>query len=177
MGIPRHLVALFLALYHQQTATVRWDGLLSEWFRIGEGTRQGCHISPTEFNMYAEDITRRTMVGNKHSVSVGGQIINNLRYADDTTLLATSVIGKDKNFTKLVQESKTSKLSINAKKRKLMVAGRSSNRSVKILLEGDEIEQIEDFKFLGLTKTTNGDCTKEIAEEKTTNCPGIFHSS
>jgi hypothetical protein len=169
MGIPRHLVALIQALYQQQTAAVRWDGVLSEWFHIWKGTRQGCNISPTEFNMYAEDIIRRTMEGgeeeSKHGVIVGGQVINNLRYADDTTLLDTSVSGIDEIFAKLVQESKTSNMSINARKTKLMAVGRRSNRSVKILLEGDEIEQVEDFKFLGSTKTSNGDCTKEIKKE------------
>ena len=133
MGIPRYLVILIQALYQQQTASVRWDGVLSEWFRIGKGTRQGCNISPTEFNMYAEDIICRTMEGIKHSVIVGSQVINNVRYADDTTLLATSVIGMDENFAKLAHESKASNMSIDAKKTKLMVADGSSNRSVKIV--------------------------------------------
>jgi hypothetical protein len=190
MGIPRHLVALIQALYQQQTAAVRWDGVLSEWFRIGKGTRQGCNISPTEFNMYAEDIVRRTMEGeedkieegSKHGVIVGGQIINNLRYADDTTLMDTTASGIDDIFAKLVQESKTSNMLIIAKKTNLMAVGRRSNRSVKILLEGDEIEQVEHFKFLGSTKTSNGDCTKEIkiriaiAKEKATKLVKIWTS-
>jgi len=62
IGIPRHLVALIQALYQQQLAAVKWNGELSEWFGIGKGTRQGRNISPTEFNMFVEDIVRRKVL-------------------------------------------------------------------------------------------------------------------
>jgi len=90
MEIPKHLVALVQALYAQQTAKVRWDRKSSEAFTIGKGTRQGCNISPVEFNLYAENIMRKTLENNEHGIKVGGRQINNLRYADDTTLLTTT---------------------------------------------------------------------------------------
>ena len=133
--------------------------------------------------MCAEDIILKTMEGSKHYVIVGGQTINILRDAYDTTLLATSVIDINENFTKLVQESKTSNMSINAKNTKLMVAGRSCKRCAKTLLERDEIEQVENLRFFGSTKTTNGVCTKEIkksiaiAKEKITKLSNIWTSA
>jgi len=89
MGIPKHLVALVQTLYVQQTAKVRFDGKSSEAFTIGKGTRQGCNISPVEFNLYAEDM-KSTLENNEHGNKVGGRQINNLRYADDKTLLTTT---------------------------------------------------------------------------------------
>ena len=61
MGIPSHLVALIQGLYADQNATIRWNQEFSDYFKIGQGTRQGCIISPTIFNLYAEDIIRRTV--------------------------------------------------------------------------------------------------------------------
>jgi len=108
MGIPKHVIALVQALYAQQTAKVRWDVESSEAFTIGKDTRQGCNTSPVEFNLYAEDIMRRTLEDNEHSIKVGGRQINNLRYADDTTLLTTTEESIKDMAVKLVSESKTS---------------------------------------------------------------------
>jgi len=90
MGIPKHIVVLVQALYAQQTAKMRWYGESSEAFTIGKGTRQGCNISPVEFNLCAKDITRRTLENNEHGIKVGWRQINNFRYANDTTLLTTT---------------------------------------------------------------------------------------
>lgn len=130
-------------------------------FPIGKGTRQGCNISPTEFNLYAEDIIRRSLEDNQHGVTVGGRRINNIRYADDTTLLATTKEGIKETFERLVLESETSNMSINGKKTKLMVGGRGDVR-VQLQMGGEVIEQVDSFKFLGSVKTANGDCSPEI---------------
>jgi len=98
--------------YAQQTAKVRWDGESSEAFTVGKGTRQGCYISPVEFNLYAEDIMRRTLENNEHGIKVGGTQINNLRYADDTILLTTTEESINDTAVKLVNESKTSNMSL-----------------------------------------------------------------
>jgi len=156
MRIPKHLVALVQALYAQQTAKVRWDGKSSEAFAIGKGTRQGCNISLVEFNLYVEDIMTRTLENNKHGIKVGGRQINNLRYADDTTLLTTTEESIDDMAGKLVNKSKTSNMLLTAKKTNIMVAGRQNTR-VNL-----QIEQVQQFKFLGSMKTASGDCTIEI---------------
>jgi hypothetical protein len=68
--------------YEHQTSAVRWNGEISEWFIIGKGTRQGCNISPTQYNLYGEDIVRRRLEHNEEGVVIGGRNINNMRYAD-----------------------------------------------------------------------------------------------
>jgi len=110
-------------------------GELSEWFGIGKGTRQGCNILPTEFNMYEEDIVRRTMESNQQGVVLGGRNINNLRYADGNTLLNTNEIIIRDAKVKMAHESKVSNVLINIKNTKLMVAGRNDDR-VKVVVKG-----------------------------------------
>ena len=78
MGIRRHLVELVAGLYNNQEAAVRWNEQLTAWFPI----EQGCSVSPTEFNLYAERIMR-TVDENYEGVVIGGRRITNLRYADD----------------------------------------------------------------------------------------------
>ncbi|XP_062977616.1 uncharacterized protein LOC134395383 [Elgaria multicarinata webbii] len=91
MGIPSHLVCLLRNLYNEQVATVRTDHGTTDWFKIGKGIRQGCILSPYLFNLYAEHIMRRAELDeSKAGVKIAGRNINNLRYADDTTLMAES---------------------------------------------------------------------------------------
>ena len=88
MGVPAHLVELIQNLYNGQLACVRTEKGDSEWFSLGQGVRQGCILSPTLFNLYAEYIMRRIVENQKGGLSIGGWNLTNLRYADDTTLLA-----------------------------------------------------------------------------------------
>jgi len=181
IGIPKHLVALVQALYAQQTTKVRWDGESSEAFTIGKSTRQGCNISPVEFNLYVKDIMRRTLENNEHGIKVGGRQINNLRYADDTTLLTTTDESINDMAAKLVNESKTSNMLFNAKKTKIIVAGRQNTR-VNLQIDGKQIEQVKQFKFLGSMKTASDDCTTEVrrriclAKEKAVKLDTIWRS-
>jgi len=112
-----------------------------------------------EFNLYAEDIMRRTLENNEHGIKVGGRQINNLRYADDT-LLTTTEESMNDMAVKLVNESKTAN-TFNAKKTKIMVAGRQNTRVI-LQIDGEQLAQVEQFKFLGSVKTASGDCTTEI---------------
>ena len=91
MGIPSHLVCLLRYLYNDQVATVRTDHGTMDWFKIGKGVQQGCILSPYLFNLYAEHIMRHAGLDeSKAGVKITGRNINNLRYADDTTLMAES---------------------------------------------------------------------------------------
>ena len=90
MGIPDHLTCLLRNLYAGQEATVR-TGHGTDWFQIGKGVHQGCILSPCLFNFYAEYIMRNDGLDEAQSgIKFAGRNINNLRYADDTTLLAES---------------------------------------------------------------------------------------
>ena len=91
MGIPSHLIQLIRNLYDGQAACVRAEKGNSDWFSLGQGVRQGFILSPSLFNLYEEYITRRAVTDWQGGLPIGGYNVNNFRYADDTTLIATSV--------------------------------------------------------------------------------------
>ena len=89
MGIPGHLICLLRNLYAGQEATVRTGHGITDWFQIGKGVHQGCMLSPCLFNFYAEYIMRNAgLEETQAGIKIAGRSINNLRYADDTTLMA-----------------------------------------------------------------------------------------
>ena len=120
MGIPDHLTGLLRNLYVGQVATVRTGHGTTDWFQIGKGIRQGCILSPCLFHLYAEYIMRNAGLDEAQAgIKISGRNINNLRYADDTTLMAES---KDlKSFLKVKEESEKVGLKLNIQKTKIMV--------------------------------------------------------
>ena len=91
MGIPDHPICLLRNLYAGQEATVRTGHRTTDWFQIGKGVCQGCILSPCLFNLYAEYIMRNAGLEEAQAgIKISGRNINNLRYADDTTLMAES---------------------------------------------------------------------------------------
>ena len=91
MGIPEYLTCLLRNLYAGQESTVQTGHKTTDWFQIGKGVRQGCILSPCLFNLYAEYIMRNTgLEDTQAGIKIAGRNINNLRYADDTTLMAES---------------------------------------------------------------------------------------
>ena len=91
MGIPDHLTCFLRNLYAGQEATVRTEHGTTDWFQIGKGVCQGCILSPCLFNLYAEYIMRNAGLEEAQAgIKIAGRNINNLRYADDTTLMAES---------------------------------------------------------------------------------------
>ena len=91
MGIPDHLTCLLKNLYAGKEATVRTSHGTTDWFQIGKGVRQGCKLSPCLFNLYAKYIMRNARLEETQAgIKIPGRNINNLRYSDDTTLMAES---------------------------------------------------------------------------------------
>ena len=91
MGIPDHLTCLLRNLYAGQEATVRTEHETTDWFQIGKGVHQGCILSPCLFNLYAEYIMRNGGLDEAQAgINIAGRNINNLRYAEDTMLMAES---------------------------------------------------------------------------------------
>ena len=91
MGIPDHLTCVLRNMYAGQEATVRTGHGTTDWFQIGKGVRQGCILSPCLFNFYAEYIMRNARLEETQTgIKIAGRNINNLRHADDTTLMAES---------------------------------------------------------------------------------------
>ena len=99
MGIPDHLTCLLRNLYAGQKATVRTGRGTTDYFEIGKGVHQGCILSPCLFNFYAEYIMQNARLDEDQAgIKIAGRNINNLRYADDTSLMAES---KDRKSTRL----------------------------------------------------------------------------
>ena len=107
MGIPDHLTYLLRNLYGGQEATVRTGHGTTDWFKIGKGVRHGCILSPCLFNFYAEDIMQNAGLDEAQAgIKIVGRNINNLRYADDTTLMAESEEELKSLLMKVEEESK-----------------------------------------------------------------------
>ena len=105
MGVPDHLTCLLRNLYAGQEATVRTKRGTTDWFQIGKGVHQGCILSPCLFNFYAEYIMRNAGLDEAQAgIKFASRNINNLRYADDTTLMAESQ-EELKNLLMKVKES------------------------------------------------------------------------
>ena len=106
MRIPDHLTCLLRNVYAGQEATVRTGHGTTDWFQIGKGIRQGCVLSPFLFNLYAEYIMRNVGLEEAQAaINIAGRNVNNLRYADDTTLMAESEEGLKSLLMKVKVES------------------------------------------------------------------------
>ena len=117
MGLPDHLTCLLRNLYAGQEATVRTGHGTKDWFQIGKGVRQGCILSLCLFNLYAEYIMRNAgLQETQAGIKIAGRNINNLRYADDTTLMAESEEKLKSLLMKVKEESEKVGLTLNIQK-------------------------------------------------------------
>ena len=120
-GIPDHLTCLLRNLYVGQEGIVRTGHGTTGWFQIGKGVRQGCMLSPCLFNLYAEYIMRDTGLEEAQAgIKTLGRNINNLRYADDTTLMAESEEELKRLSIKVKEESEKVGFKLNIQKTKIM---------------------------------------------------------
>ena len=159
MGIPQHLICLMRNLYLNQQATVRTEFGDTDTFGIGKGVRQGCILSPSLFNLYAERIMREAgLEESEEGIRIGGRKVNDLRYADDTTLLAGSKDGLHSMLTNVQTHSEKAGLYLNIKKTKIM----STAKIDSFVINGVELEVVRSFVFLGSTIEEDGDCKEEI---------------
>ena len=114
MGIPDHLTCLLRNLYAGQEATVRTGHETTDWFQIGKGVRQGCILSPCLFNLYAEYIMRNAGLEEAQAgIKIAGRNLNNLIYADDTTLMAENEEELKSLLMKVKEESEKVGLKLN----------------------------------------------------------------
>ena len=122
-GIPDHLTCLLKNLYAGQEATVRTGHGTTDWFQIGKGVHQGCILSPCLLNLYAEYIMRNAGLEEARAgIKIAGRNINNLRYADDTTLMAESE-EELKSLLMKVKEKEKVGLKLNIQEAKIMASG------------------------------------------------------
>ena len=138
MGIPDYLTCLLRNLYAGQEATVRTGHGTTDWFQIGRAVHQGCILSPCLFNFYAEYIMRNAGLEEAQTgIKIAGRNINNLRYADDTTLIAESEDELKSPLMKVKEESGKVGLKLNIQKMKIMASGpTTSGNSVRLYFLG-----------------------------------------
>ena len=157
MGIPDHLTCLLRNLYAGQEATVRTGHGTTDWFQIGK--RQGCILSPCLFNLYGEYIMRNAGLEEAQTgIKIARRNINNLRYADDTTLMAESEEELKSLLMKVKEESEKAGLKFNIQKTKIMASGPITSWPI----DGKRVETVTDFIFLGSKITAVGNCSHEI---------------
>ena len=144
MGIPDHLTCLLRNLYAGQEGTVRTRHEKTDWFQIGKGVRQGCILSPCLFNLYAEYIMRNAGLEEAQAgIKIAGRNTNNLRYADDTTLMARSEEELKSLLIKVQEESGKVGLKLNVQKTKIMASGPMTSWQIN----GEIVEQCQTLFF------------------------------
>ena len=160
MGFPAHLISLIANLYTNQKATIRWNGDHCEYFNIEKGVRQGCILSPHLFSIYTENIMREADLDDD-GVKISGDRISNLRYADDTALLADNYDSMCDVLNKVNVAGERSGLRLNAKKTKVIHIN-SKTTPDPIAVNGDNLEYVLEMKYLGSIKTCDGSCSKDV---------------
>jgi len=176
MGILDHLTCLLRNLYAGQEATARTGHGTTDWFQIGKGVRQGCILSPYLFNLHAEYIMSNAGLEEAQAgIKIARRNTNNLRYADDITLMAESEEELKSLLMKMKEESEKVGLKLNIQKTKIMASGPITSWEI-------DGETVSDFTFLGSKITADGDCSHEIKKclllgrNIMTNLDSIFKS-
>ena len=179
MGIPDYLTCLLRNVYVGQESTVRTGHGTTDWFQTGKGVCQGCILSPCLFNIYAEYIMRNAgLEETQAGIKVARRNINNLRYADDTTIMAESEEELKSLLMKVKEESENVGLKLNIQKTKIMASGPITSWEI----DGETMETVTDFIFGGSQITADGDSSHEIkrrlllGRKVMTNLQSIFKS-
>ena len=156
-GISDHLTCLLRNLYVGQEVRTRHGTM--DWFQIGKEICQGYILSPCLFNFYAEYIMRNAgLTEAQAGIKIAGRSINNLIYADDTTLMAGSEEELKSLSMKVKVESEKVGLKLNIQKTKIMASGPITLWQI----DGETVETVTDFIFLGSKITADGDCSHDI---------------
>ena len=179
MRIPDHLTCLPRNLYAGQEATVRTGHGTTHWFQIRKGVCQGCTLSPGLFNLYAEYITRNVGLDETQTgIKIARSNINNLRNADDATLMAEGEEELRSLLRKVKEESENVALKLSIQKTKIMASCPISSWQI----DGETMERVTDFILGGSKITADGDCSHEIkrhlllGRKDTTNLDSILKS-
>ena len=180
MEIPDHLTCFLRNLYASLEATVRTGHGTTDWFQIGKGVRQGCIFSPCLFNLYAEYIMRNAgLDGAQAGIKISRRKVNNLRYADDTTLMGEREEELKSLLTKVKEESEKGGLKLSIQKTKIMASSPIASWET----DGETVETVTGFIFLGFKITVDGDYSHEIkrclflGRKAMTNLVSILKSS
>lgn len=149
-------------LYYRQRAKVRINEHLSEEIEIRRGVRQGCVLSPLLFNAYSEEIMKKALEGETAGIKVNGIPINNIRYADDTIIMAENIEDLQRLMNRIVECGQEYGLTMNIKKTKFMRISKTQRNNENLTINGTSVEQVEQYTYLGTMINSTNDYSKEI---------------
>ena len=159
MGVPDHRTCLLRNLYAGQETTFKTGHGTTDWLQIGKGVCQGCVLSPCLFILHAEYIVQNSGLDEAQAgIKMAGRNINNLRYAEDTTLMAESEEELKSLLIKVKEESEKVGLKLNIQKTKIMASGPITSWQI----DGETMEIVKDVILGGSKITADGDCSHEI---------------
>jgi hypothetical protein len=164
IGVDEKDRQLIRHLYLSQSVVVRVNGGNSEPGLLGRGVRQGCPLSPLLFNIYIQQMIMETMENVEDGVKVGGQLVNAIRFADDQAMVASTNAGLQRIMDSLNRTSGEYGMRINIKKTKMMRISREEGKSMNITINGNKLEQVTQFCYLGSTITE--DCRSHTEIKK-----------
>ena len=177
--MPNHLTCLLRNLYAGQEVTVRTGHGTTDWFQIGKGVHQGGILSPYLFNLNAEYIMRNAgLEKTQAGIKIARRNLNNLKYADDTTLMAESEEEPKSLLMKMKEDSEKVDLKLNIEQMKII----ASSPITSWQIDGETVETVADFIFGGSKITADGDFSHEIkrclllGRKVMTNLDRIFKS-
>lgn len=149
IGLDGKDVRIIRNLYENQVATIRVENEETEEIKICRGVRQGCVMSPLLFNIYSEAVMSEALEGLEAGVKINGTVVNNLRYADDTVLIASSEHDLQTIVNKVNECSERAGLSMNISKTKFMVVSRNPDLNPSISVADKQLERVRQYKYLG----------------------------
>jgi len=156
IGVDCRYRRLIKELYLNRTARVTIDNVLLEKREIGRGNRQGCPLSALLNILYDEAMIKKTVDGEELGITVGGECLHPVRFADDKAMLSSTAKGLHTLRTKLNDVSEEYGMKTNVKKTKIMAIVKKGKKKVKITINGNEREQVKQFRYLGSVITENG---------------------
>lgn len=151
-------IRIITELYYNQKATMKIGNEFSDEIEIRRGVRQGCVLSPILFNVYSDEMEGETTIG----IKVNGKPINNLRFADDTVLIAEGIEDLQQLLDRVVELSEERGLTLNTKKTQFMVITKSQQRQESLMIHGEQIKKVSKYKYLGTIINEDNDYTEEI---------------
>ena len=160
-GMEEGLIQIIQALYNNASSAVLLNSDIGEYFKTTVGVRQGCLLSPVLFNIFLEKIMRETLHNFDSTISIGGRTLSNLRFADDIDLMGGSESELQDLTSRLTQSSGAYGMEVSSEKSKVMK--NSANATpVQVFMNGQELEEVSAFKYLGATLTKDSRSTVEI---------------
>lgn len=157
-----NLIQVIQSLYTNSSSAVRINNTTGELFKTSVGVRQGCLLSPVLFNVFLENIMDEALEEFQTSISIGGRPICNLRFADDIDLMGKSEAELQDLTTRLEEVARAYGMEISAEKSKILVNSINKTAPANITMNGQTLEVVKEFKYLGSFVSEDGSSTKEI---------------